>query len=1315
MSASANDNRGITARWLAKARAPLSYLCTAMLLWSCVLASYSVAVAAPVNLDLGSTSPSVAPGTVTSPVVISVGGRPQVVTTQSSLTPAQYVAATQVMQTGRQTLLLSTAGAAVGGYANTTTFAGNLAALTVPSGVSITHDFATGVLNLSGNLVNSGRIYAVSTDNGVSLASITAENISNLTGGLLTTVLPIGSPVLSGFGYLRPFLSLSLNANNNVLNQGVISSSGSLTVTAGHSIINGNSANAGTSGAATMLALGSVTLSAPEVSNQGDITSLLSNININANRLMNSGIISANQSSINISPLAGTTLDVRNTNGLMTSRSGINFSLADTGANTMNILGGRLVSSSARFDANGTGSVTVSLVDLPENVWFNARTINLTVSNGSNGLNASGLEDATSGSLNYSGAGDVTFDSFRSNGGNVAINTSGSINVGNIVTSSNGSNSGNAGNITLIAGHDIDTHTLNASGTGNNGHSGDIVIQAGGPNGTDGVANVQNIITPGGSLSMGLDNTNVQGHVNIGDGSIHWEIPDNGLYVVDFSKLIQYGGSSVTVGGSDFHSDIVVNHDCDGCLGSGSLSIMTQGTYSATGTTMTLAEGQNFSVTAEGGINTGSVNANGVAFATNGLLTVDGDLNGKSTVSLLGGDISIAANTTTSSHGGDVWMIAANDITIGAGTTIASYASADGTSGGQIGVMAGQANFDMAAQLAGMQSARNGQELLALPTNGGWGSGNVINSTGGSNMVVSFPRGADKTITNSTFTLNGGVLFIDPPGTNNVNIDGANFVVVGPAVLPTPGGSTGGGSTSPTGGTTGGTTVPVVSNGSSARVLTGGITFGSFVSSTAISTDLTTNTNSNTNTVTLQGVDLSSPQNADANQRDRHEPLRAAIYCAPPGKLKENESLDTDNWIIASNKCQPFSFEASDGSIIVGTGPAIFAPTANRTLLLKEGKLLIIAGDGMIVVRTPMSNVTVPQNSAATIEFSQSGVTRVTGLAGGKASVSVTRQGETIILTAAPGEQLVLAEDTVSESEIVCMPDVPNKKNESWLVRLAGVRGQKFSFDRMEMVSREGLLNCTLGCFTKIQQSMIDQIRKSMMMVSPPKELKSMLPPAQRRLIAKARVNDHLQAVSLGQVLDLTVPDLVALKSASALIRYTKGANISIISPNQLELRNGNVLISTQAVTTVAAGKHTIKLEPHTVALINMRHDHVVVRNIYGSAPGSVKLVTAERKVVGSIVGQEMILSHARASLSSILSEEPVARRRMRHVEVAEKTGLTMCEVSLVSLIQNTDILSQMARSEHPEDKAILGRIMKMAVALQFATAKHGNYAMMGN
>lgn len=110
------------------------------------------------------------------------------------VTPAQFVALTQVLNGGTQSLILDTAGRAVSGaFALNNLPQGLLSGLVIPSGVSAVHDFAVNAtLSFSGNLVNSGNLFAVSSSGATTTAVIAASNIFNNHNAFLTTGLPAG-------------------------------------------------------------------------------------------------------------------------------------------------------------------------------------------------------------------------------------------------------------------------------------------------------------------------------------------------------------------------------------------------------------------------------------------------------------------------------------------------------------------------------------------------------------------------------------------------------------------------------------------------------------------------------------------------------------------------------------------------------------------------------------------------------------------------------------------------------------------------------------------------------------------------------------------------------------------------------------------------------------------------------------------------------------------------------------------------------------------------------------------------------------------
>jgi uncharacterized protein YkwD len=230
-------------------------------------------------LDLGSTEATMHAdlgGTES----IMTGGRPQVVQAGQLVTPAELVAATQVLSAGRQSLVVSGAGNAVGG-----SFALNglgttpLNGLTLPQGVSALNDFAhMPAVNVGGALVNSGNLYAYTSNAQVNAAVVNAQSLLNNSSGVISSITP---------HHLLPRgassnLDLHLNIVEEVVNRGTISSSRDLYVRTNAGTIDG------TGGVMEALS-GNIIVEVPNATKQSTLRMtggdfLSQNLNINAGR-----------------------------------------------------------------------------------------------------------------------------------------------------------------------------------------------------------------------------------------------------------------------------------------------------------------------------------------------------------------------------------------------------------------------------------------------------------------------------------------------------------------------------------------------------------------------------------------------------------------------------------------------------------------------------------------------------------------------------------------------------------------------------------------------------------------------------------------------------------------------------------------------------------------------------------------------------------------------------------------------------------------------------------------------------------------------
>lgn len=290
---------------------------------------------APVNLDLTSTSRSVAPANTSfSSANLMIGGTTQTVSPQSVLTPAEHLALQQILTTGQQSVILSANGNAIGGtFALTNQIAQQISHLVVPQGVTAVRDFGTqSNLNLSGNFTNGGNFYALSSNSAVTNAIISATNIFNQRGALLTSILPAGG--IPGFTSAVDHLDLTLKATNKIVNEGIISSSGKL--------------------------------------------------NLQTNVLINSGNISSANSDINIAQSGATDLTVDNRGGVIDALNGsINIGNKDLQKELVGtaVIGGDLLSKSVNINS-GSGTAILNVNRMSGELNATAGALHTLVHNG---------------------------------------------------------------------------------------------------------------------------------------------------------------------------------------------------------------------------------------------------------------------------------------------------------------------------------------------------------------------------------------------------------------------------------------------------------------------------------------------------------------------------------------------------------------------------------------------------------------------------------------------------------------------------------------------------------------------------------------------------------------------------------------------------------------------------------------------------------------------------------------------------------------------------------------------------------------------
>ncbi len=256
----------------------------------------------PVDLDLTSGDRSFAAssvmGSAAQATIDLTSGVTKTFVPTDILTAAEMIAVRQVVNTGTQYLHVNDLGVATGGGFHVSYYATNLNNLVIPENVRASQNAALlQTLNLTGDLTNHGTFNVFSSDAAVTSATVNAANICNSATATISSALA----------------NLNLNAVNNIVNSGTITSTGSVAMTAGGTFTNNG----------IIQALQNLSVQANILNNQSQMTAMLGSINIVSANIANAGILQSLAGQLNISSPTNSQIILNNLNGIL---GGLNLS-----------------------------------------------------------------------------------------------------------------------------------------------------------------------------------------------------------------------------------------------------------------------------------------------------------------------------------------------------------------------------------------------------------------------------------------------------------------------------------------------------------------------------------------------------------------------------------------------------------------------------------------------------------------------------------------------------------------------------------------------------------------------------------------------------------------------------------------------------------------------------------------------------------------------------------------------------------------------------------------------------------------------------
>lgn len=178
----------------------------------------------------------------------------------------------------------------------------------------------------------------------------------------------------------------------------------------------------------------------------------------------------------------------------------------------------------------------------------------------------------------------------------------------------------------------------------------------------------------------------------------------------------------------------------------------------------------------------------------------------------------------------------------------------------------------------------------------------------------------------------------------------------------------------------------------------------------------------------------------------------------------------------------------------------------------------------------------------------------------------------------------------------------------------------------------------------------------------------------------------------------------------TALVEYSPSTQVSAKEIGVVSLDYGEAMVIASDDTIVNIAGHQVSVEGGTIAHISLEDGVVKVRNLYEQSPGSTGVnAFVNGQQISTSAGTEIIISHDADTLTESVRRDSIGRRLMQSFDVGDAKVAT-CEISLVSLVPNSDLLPLVLHSKQKHDRAIADKLIKMAACLSTATSNHGPY-----
>lgn len=163
---------------------------------------------------------------------------------------------------------------------------------------------------------------------------------------------------------------------------------------------------------------------------------------------------------------------------------------------------------------------------------------------------------------------------------------------------------------------------------------------------------------------------------------------------------------------------------------------------------------------------------------------------------------------------------------------------------------------------------------------------------------------------------------------------------------------------------------------------------------------------------------------------------------------------------------------------------------------------------------------------------------------------------------------------------------------------------------------------------------------------------------------------------------------------------------ISIITPEEVELRSGSALIEARNTVTVVTGAFKTTMKKGALALFRMEGTTARCFVLLGTA----KVHAGADVHLGPTAGTEVVLCDHKPDDHELLYRDELGRRAVKISKVDDKVFLATSEFSVAHALDREPLVTSLAHSKNPKDRVLKYKLMKTAAVLNMVTAHRGSY-----